>query len=118
MRTQKRIAVTLSAASILTGGPALAASSTTASALPRNENTAVARYGAASGALGNANLLQRCRWVRGRWVCDYGRDYGRDRGRDRSRDRGRDWDRDRGWDRGRDRDRGRDWGRDRDWNGW
>lgn len=107
MRTQKRMAVALSVASIFAGGTALVAGAATASTPTANKVNAAARHGTTGGALGTTNLLQRCRWVRGRWVCEYGRDYGRERGRwgrDRDRwDRGRDWDRGR-WDRGRDRD--------------
>jgi hypothetical protein len=108
VRTQKRMAaLTLSAASIIAVGPAFATSPATAS---------TARH----GAVATTSLLQRCRWVRDRYVCDYGRGYGRDRGRDYGRDRGRDRGRERGRDRGRERgrdwDRGRGRDRDRDWD--
>jgi hypothetical protein len=117
VRTQKRMAVVLSVASIFAGGTALAAGAATASTPTAGRNSAIARQDAAAGTLGTSNLRERCRWVNGRRVCDYGGDRGRDR--DRSRDWNRGRDRDRDWNRGRDRDRSRDWnrGRDRD-RGW
>jgi transcription elongation factor len=114
VRTQKRMAVALSVASIFAGGTALAAGAATASTPTASRTSAVAPQDAAAGTPGTANLRERCRWVNGRRVCDYG-----DRGRERSRDWNRGRDRDRGWERGRDRSRDRDRGwersRDRDW---